>query len=422
MNMFNKRKKEDIPDFYYEDVLTSMLDTMELGLCEQANGKYEIIDYQDAYLGGLESFQNFDSAKAVVERLDNYINDYYIEDLQEVASSLGYKNLPETEKEWVRFMDKHPNMKEEYRHEYDVMKLVSSPDILQHIGLWYIADHFEAIRKKEERAFMDNIFTKGTELGRLSQGYEYPDGGVIGSHSENETYYKYEDKYWCYSKEYDDYADTEPSVMQEVTYDEIVHKFAEIMTDIDKVNYTDVIWIDNATFDDYMIPAPEYDNKNSGHKTSYEDISSKNVTLDAYATDIVDYIINDKQLYSDVKKYSAQHYQNEYFHMWDVIDTIKELGVDEHITLDGYMEDITVVITKMDKYDEEDLQNKVFVDFKVKGKTILSTYPIDVDFFDLEYILNNIRKGDTFWLADKQYTLKEVYQNQKNSLTKDVRE
>lgn len=108
MNMFNKRKKEDIPDFYYEDVLTAMLDTMELGLNEQANGKYEIIDYQDAYLGGLESFQNFDSAEAIVERLDNYINDYYIEDLQEVASSLGYKNLPETEKEWVRFMDKAP--------------------------------------------------------------------------------------------------------------------------------------------------------------------------------------------------------------------------------------------------------------------------------------------------------------------------
>ena len=421
MNMFSKRKKEDIPDFYYEDVLTAMLDTMELGLREQANGKYEIIDYQDAYLGGLESFQNFDSAEAVVERLDNYINDYYIEDLQEVASSLGYKNLPETEKEWVRFMDKHPNMKEEYRHEYDVMKLVSSPDILKNISLWYIADSFEAIRKKEERDFMNNVLTKGTELGWLARGGEYLGAGDVALNSRSETYYKYEDKYWRYTKEYDDYADTEPPFLSEVTYDYIVNDLAEVMARVDKVSYADII-IDNSTFDlcDYMIT--KYNNKNSGHKTSFVDISSNNATLDAYNAEIIDYTINDKQLYSDVKKYSAQHYKNEYFHMWDVIDTIKELGVDEHITLDGYMEDIMVVITKMDKYDEEDLQNKVFVDFKVKGKTILSTCPIDVDSFDLEYILNNIRKGDTFWLADEQYTLKEVYQNHKNALTKEERD
>lgn len=100
-----------------------------------------------------------------------------------------------------------------------------------------------------------------------------------------------------------------------------------------------------------------------------------------------------------------------------VYDTIRDMGSNEHVTLDGYLGDAVMVITKDADYDTNrnrivmdmvgaEEMNLVTVDFQMNGKSIASTYDIHVS--DLESVLTDIRNGDTGYLVDESRPLEEI--------------
>lgn len=100
-----------------------------------------------------------------------------------------------------------------------------------------------------------------------------------------------------------------------------------------------------------------------------------------------------------------------------VYDTIRDMGSNEHITLDGYLGDTVMVITKDADYDTNrnrivmdmvgaEEMNLVTVDFQMNGRSIASTYDIHVS--ELESVLTDIRNGDTGYLVDESRPLEEI--------------
>lgn len=137
--------KESIEN--WTKVFCLMLETMDFSLDLQKDGKYCIVDEQEAYFGDIESYGDFEkgSAAEIADRLDIYLNDYYFSDLKELADSeLGttHSDSPSTAGEWVKFMDKFPNFKQKYLHEYNVMKLISSHELLDAIDLDDVVRYF----------------------------------------------------------------------------------------------------------------------------------------------------------------------------------------------------------------------------------------------------------------------------------------
>lgn len=71
----------------YTKLFTDFLHTMDFGLCKETDG-YALIDYQGAYWGNIAE-DRFDSAESIVDRLDIYIDDYFLDDLEEEAPNYG---------------------------------------------------------------------------------------------------------------------------------------------------------------------------------------------------------------------------------------------------------------------------------------------------------------------------------------------
>lgn len=71
----------------YTKLFADFLHTMDFGLCKESDG-YALIDYQGAYWGDIAE-DRFDSAESIVDRLDIYIDDYFLDDLEEEAPNYG---------------------------------------------------------------------------------------------------------------------------------------------------------------------------------------------------------------------------------------------------------------------------------------------------------------------------------------------
>lgn len=134
---------------HYTDVLCAMLETMDFSLDKQEDGNYCLVDEQGAYFGGMESYEDFEegSAGAIVDRLCTYLNDHYFEDLEEIAEDefdvdFSHIDVPADAEDWVKFMDEHEDFRETCFHEYEVMKLISSPEILDSINLDDVVQRF----------------------------------------------------------------------------------------------------------------------------------------------------------------------------------------------------------------------------------------------------------------------------------------
>lgn len=69
--------------------LREWLFEMEFDYEKDDNGDYHLIDLQGANLGDIES-EVFASKTAVVDRMDTYVNDYFLEALDEDFNGYGY--------------------------------------------------------------------------------------------------------------------------------------------------------------------------------------------------------------------------------------------------------------------------------------------------------------------------------------------
>lgn len=135
-----KPSEEEIE--HYTKVLSDMIESMDFNLDKEEDGTFSLVDLSKTYLGGIESYEGFDEdcPSGIVERLDTFLNDYYFEDLEAAAEGIfgidfSQPDAPTTAEEWVEFMDENEGFKEVYLHEYEVMKLISSPELLDAINL-----------------------------------------------------------------------------------------------------------------------------------------------------------------------------------------------------------------------------------------------------------------------------------------------
>lgn len=107
----------------------------------------------------------------------------------------------------------------------------------------------------------------------------------------------------------------------------------------------------------------------------------------------------------------------------DVIDTIRAMGSKDKIHIDEYLDRVILVINKDPDYDHNknvvimdmigaEVMNYVTVDFQLDGRTIASTNNIHVD--KLEQALNEIRDGNTSYLATSDKPLRQLVDEAKS--------
>lgn len=155
---------DDLPELgeekieYYTKVLCDMIENLDFELAEQEDGMFCLIDTLGAYLGGTESYRDFQYAEGIIYRFSSFMDDYYYDDLKEAAQNYGidtsadYNELYEAEK-WVRIMDEHEDFKKYYFHAYEVMKLICLPsEIINKINLSDVAHSFDKERAKNKGA------------------------------------------------------------------------------------------------------------------------------------------------------------------------------------------------------------------------------------------------------------------------------
>ena len=143
---------------HYTEVLKDMIENLDFELAEQEDGMFCLIDTLDAYMGGIESYRDFEYADGIIDRFSTFMDDYYYDDLEEAAQNYGidtsadYNELYEAEK-WVRIMDEHEDFKKYYFDEYEVMKLICLPsEIINKINLSDVAHSFDKERAKNKGA------------------------------------------------------------------------------------------------------------------------------------------------------------------------------------------------------------------------------------------------------------------------------
>lgn len=102
-------------------------------------------------------------------------------------------------------------------------------------------------------------------------------------------------------------------------------------------------------------------------------------------------------------------------------NTIYNMGANEKVQLDGFYNDIILIVTKDADYNKEskDNMNVVNVDFQLNGKSIATTEDIHVT--ELEEILSSIRNGEvqgTKTLVDETRTLPQIEANEKEEIAR----
>ncbi len=119
------------------EVFKEMLDVIEFRLVKCYEG-YRLEDLQGANLGDIES-ERFQNASQIVERLDVYINDYYLEDLDDEAEQYGLLDsvmalgLKEhSVQAWLDLAEKFKGdpevdkFVESHKHEFDVLDMIAN--------------------------------------------------------------------------------------------------------------------------------------------------------------------------------------------------------------------------------------------------------------------------------------------------------
>ena len=145
------------------ETFCAMLEVMDFTLEKQADGKFYIEDWRSEYERDPDIEERFEegSARDIVNQISYCLDDIYFNDLREEAEGeLGVNSIeidgsvkdsywvqPTAEK-WVQFMDEHESFKDEHLHEYEVMKLLSSPEDLDKVPLNDVVQYFSSKSEK----------------------------------------------------------------------------------------------------------------------------------------------------------------------------------------------------------------------------------------------------------------------------------
>lgn len=104
----------------WENLFVQMIDLMEFSLNKYEDG-YGLIDLPGANWGDIES-DRFDNAMGIVDRLNIYIHDYIIEDLEDGLSDRGVEVKYNNCEELLELSRKH--IGGEYDFDIDLLDMI----------------------------------------------------------------------------------------------------------------------------------------------------------------------------------------------------------------------------------------------------------------------------------------------------------
>ena len=126
----------------WTEVFSAMLASLEFVL-DKDNGGFCLIDLQGGNLGDIES-DRFETAEEIIDRMDVYVNDCYLDDLEEeydemlenagiTPSGARKRNDPEGWSDFAKFVSRSPSTSlvnghlfiENHKHEFDVMEMIA---------------------------------------------------------------------------------------------------------------------------------------------------------------------------------------------------------------------------------------------------------------------------------------------------------
>lgn len=309
----------------YTQIFIDMVEAMNFTVHKDENGYY-FVDERGENLGDIES-DRFKNAVSMIGRLDVYLNESYFNDLEEAAEEdFAYgaelalsDNAPVTAEDWVKFMDKHEDFKEHYKHEYDVMNMLAHPDEVKSINLDDVVTHFapEEVKQVEayekykdawikehisdeemtatEAAYENDEEAKDMTFDEYVQEFGFANGEVYASfdeflHNEYEEFLENED----YSLDMDEIRALDAG--ESVTIDDFMDGIDAVVTkdsDYDKSrDYMDMVTVDfkadgksiASTYDIHVDDLEDALNEIRDGATDYL-VDSKNQSLQQIAND-----------------------------------------------------------------------------------------------------------------------------------------
>lgn len=114
------------------EVFKTFLDMIEFELVFHGEEGWGLVDLQGANLGDIEG-DRFQTAAEIIERLGVYIDDYYLDDLEDEMLEIKRTfecELPETAEEWLEYAKKSSGNEEaekfvaDHKHEFDVLDMI----------------------------------------------------------------------------------------------------------------------------------------------------------------------------------------------------------------------------------------------------------------------------------------------------------
>lgn len=102
----------------YEKLFDEFLDLTEFRLLKHKDGTFSLEDRQRANLGGIE-YDRFETASEVLDRMDIYIQDYLIEDIE---GALDEESI-EIDCDWKEY-GKYRDLIPDYRFDFDLLDMI----------------------------------------------------------------------------------------------------------------------------------------------------------------------------------------------------------------------------------------------------------------------------------------------------------
>lgn len=107
----------------YEELFDAFLNITEFRLLKHNDGKFSLEDRQCANLGDIED-DRFTSASEILDRMDVYIQDYLIADIEDVLNEESI----EIDCDWEEY-GKYRNLIPDYKFDFDLLDMIiNHPD------------------------------------------------------------------------------------------------------------------------------------------------------------------------------------------------------------------------------------------------------------------------------------------------------
>lgn len=105
----------------YEHLFDEFLDVTEFRLVKNEDKKWSLIDLQGANLGNIES-ERFESADDIFDRMENYIADYFLHDIDELLQEKGVEVT--WDENYEEYIENGKPLLPEHGFDFDILDMI----------------------------------------------------------------------------------------------------------------------------------------------------------------------------------------------------------------------------------------------------------------------------------------------------------